>query len=90
MFNTFTTRVWSQLSFARMREPQNLTQVVWLELCNAMPIDSISMFSNTFYVSNMDAGSSLMWLSASTMTLCNHFDSTSETEPQNLTQVVWV
>ncbi len=44
-----------------------------------MPIDSISIFSNTFYM-----------LSASTMTLCNHFDSTSEPEPQSLSQVMWV
>jgi hypothetical protein len=30
-------------------------------------MDSISMCSNTFYMSNMDVGSSLRWLSASTM-----------------------
>ena len=33
-----------------------------------MPMDSTSMCSNTLYTSNMDAGSSLRWLSASTMT----------------------
>ncbi len=33
-----------------------------------MPMDSISMCSNTFYMSNMDMGSSLRWLSASMMT----------------------
>jgi hypothetical protein len=30
-------------------------------------MDSISMCSNTVYMSNMDVGSSLRWLSASTM-----------------------
>jgi hypothetical protein len=52
-----------------------------------MPMDSISMFSNTLYVSNVDAGSSLRWWSASTITLCHHFDSTSDHKPQNLTKV---
>ena len=69
-----------------MREPQNLTQVVWVDMCKAMPIDSISIFSNTFYMSNMDAGSSLSWLSPSTMTICHHFDSASNPEPQNMSQ----
>jgi hypothetical protein len=32
-----------------------------------MPMDSISMCPNTLYMSNMDVGSSLRWLSASTM-----------------------
>ncbi len=54
-----------------------------------IPMDSISMCSNTSYMSNMDAGSSLRWLSASTVTQWHHFDSTSEPEPQNLSQVVW-
>ncbi len=31
-----------------------------------MPMDSISMCSNILYMSNVDAGSSLRWLSAST------------------------
>jgi hypothetical protein len=31
-------------------------------------MDSISMCYNTLHVSNMDMGSSLRWLSASTMT----------------------
>jgi hypothetical protein len=53
-------------------------------------VESTSMCSNTLYMSNMDAGSSLSWLSASTMTLCHHFDLTSDPEPQNLSQVVWV
>ena len=38
----------------------------------------------------MDAGSSLRWLAASTMTECHHFDSISDAEPQNLSQVGWV
>ena len=37
-FDTLTTRVWSWRSFARMREPQILTQVVWVELCKAASI----------------------------------------------------
>jgi hypothetical protein len=53
-------------------------------------MDSISMFSNTLYMSNMDAGSSLRRLLASTITLCHHFDSTSDPEPINMSQVVWV
>ncbi len=49
-----------------------------------MPIDNISMCSNTLYMSNMDVGSSLRWLSASTMMWWHHFDSTSDQESQNL------
>ncbi len=36
--------------------------------CCHIPMDSILMCSNTFYVYNLNAGSSLSWLSASTMT----------------------
>ncbi len=32
----------------------------------------------------------LWWLSASIMTLCHHFDSTSDPEPKNISQVRWV
>ncbi len=39
---------------------------------------------------NVDAGSSLRWLSPSTMALYYHFDSTSDPEPQNTNQAVWV
>jgi len=46
-----------------------------------MHIKSISMCSNTLYMSNMDERSSLRWLSASTMTLCHHFDSKSDSTP---------
>jgi hypothetical protein len=55
-----------------------------------MPMDSISMCSNTLYMSNVDGGSSLSWLSDSTMTLYHHFDYTSDPESQNLSQVLWV
>jgi hypothetical protein len=48
------------------------------------------MCSNTQNMSNMYVGSSLRWLSASAMTLSHHFDSTSDPEPQNLSQVGWV
>ena len=43
-----------------------------------MPVDSISMCSNTLYLymSNVDAGSYLRWLSASTMT--NHIILTTQ------------
>ncbi len=34
-------------------------------------MDSIKMWSNTFYMSNMDVGSSLSWLWASTITSCH-------------------
>jgi hypothetical protein len=43
-----------------------------------MPMDSISMCSNTLYMLKMDVGSRLRWLSALTMTLYHHFDSTSD------------
>ena len=33
-----------------------------------MPIDSISMCLNTLYMINVEVGSSLRWLSASTLT----------------------
>ena len=57
-----------------------------------MPTDSIAMCSNTLYMSNMVAGSSLRWLSLSTITLYQHFESTSISDPEthNLSQVVWV
>ncbi len=41
-------------------------KIVW-GYCH-MPMDSIYMCSNTVYMSNMDAGSNLRWLSASTIT----------------------
>jgi hypothetical protein len=41
-------------------------------------------------MSNVDTGGSLRRLSASTMTLCHHFDSTSDPEPQIMNQVRWV
>ncbi len=41
-------------------------------------------------MSNMEVESSLRWLSASTMTKMNHFYSTSDHVPQNLSQVGWV
>ncbi len=50
-------------------------------------MDSISVYSNTLCLSNVDTGSSLRWLSASTMTWWRHFDSISDPEPQNLSQV---
>jgi hypothetical protein len=55
-----------------------------------MPMDSIWMCSNNLYTSNVDTGRSLSWLSASTMTLWHQFDSTSDPEPQNMSQVVWI
>jgi hypothetical protein len=55
--------------------------------CYHMPMDSISMCSNTLYMSNMDARISLRLLSATTMTSWHHFDSTSDPEPQNMSQV---
>ncbi len=70
-------------------DPSSVGITVW-GYCH-IPMASISMCSKTLYLSNrMDAGSSLRWLSASTMTQWHHFYSTSEPEPQNLTQVVWV
>ena len=45
-----------------------------------MPMDSISVCSNTLYMSNVDVGSTLRWLSPPTMTLSDHFDS-SDPEP---------
>jgi hypothetical protein len=36
--------------------------------CYHMPMNSISMYQITVYMSNMDVGSRLRWLSASTMT----------------------
>ena len=70
-------------------DPSSVGITVW-DYCH-MPMDSISMCLSTLYMSNMDAGSSLRWLSASTMTQWHHFDSTSEPAPQNLAQVVvWI
>ncbi len=72
---------------------------VWVQLFKAatvckltMHMDSISMCSNTLWISKMDGGSSLSWLSASNMTSWHHFDSTttSDSEPQNLSLLLWV
>jgi hypothetical protein len=75
-------------------EPHNLSQVVWIPVwvwgCYHMPMDSISMCSNTLYMSNVDTGSCLRWLIASTMTKAHHFDYTSVPEPHNLSQAVWI
>ncbi len=67
---------------------------IWAKLCwyNCLrfchlPMDSISC-SSTLYMSNVDAGSSLCWLSARTMTYDIIF--TSDPEPQIMSQVVWV
>jgi hypothetical protein len=46
--------------------------------CYLMPMDSISMRPNTIQMSKRDLGSSLSWLSASTMMLWHQFDSTSD------------
>jgi hypothetical protein len=46
-----------------------------------MPMDSVSMCSNTLYMSNVNVGSSLSQLSASTITLSHHFDYTSDHKP---------
>ncbi len=74
------------------RTPKSEPRVVDITLigCYSLTMDSISMCSNTSYMSNMDGGSSLRWLSASTMTWWHHFDSISDPEPQNLSQVGWV
>ena len=57
---------------------ENDTQTTaWNAAAVSMQMDSKSMRSNTFYMSNMYEGSSLRQLSASTMTWWHHFDSTS-------------
>ncbi len=73
-------------------EPQNLNQVAWYD-CVRLPLYAGGQHikcSNTLFMSKLDVGSSLRWLSASTMMYWHHFDSTSDREPQNLSQVVWV
>ncbi len=67
-------------------EPSSVGITVW-GYCH-MPMDSILICSNTLYRSNMDVGSSLSWLSVSTMMPWHHFDSTSDPEHQNLSQQV--
>jgi hypothetical protein len=60
-----------------------------------MPIDSISMCLNTLYMINVEVGSSLRWLSASTLTKWHHYDSTSDPvrtpkfEPCSVGITVW-
>ncbi len=68
----------------RLYEPP-MSKTVWGYYC--VPMDSISMCSNTLYTFDMDVRSCLRWQSASTMTKSHHFDSTSDQEPQNLSQV---
>jgi len=51
-------------------DPQNLSRVLLVAItvycCYSMPIDSIPIFLNALNMSNMDGGSRLRWLSAST------------------------
>ncbi len=72
--------------------PQNLSQVRWLWLCMAAIIclETAYLLVKYFLMFKMEVGSSLRWLSASTLMEWHHFDSTSDPEPQNLTQVGWV
>ncbi len=67
-------------------DPSSVGITVW-GYCH-MSMDIIPVCVNTLCMSNVDAGSSLRHLSASTMTQWHHFDSTSDHVPQNLTQVV--
>ncbi len=69
-------------------EPSKLGITLW-GYCH-FPTDSISMCSNTLYMSYVDAGSSLRWLSASTKLEWYHFDSTSDPDSQIMSQVVCV
>jgi hypothetical protein len=76
-----------------------MSQVVWICLIEAAAKCPWTAYqcaqqlcTKTLYISKMDAGSSLRGLSASTMTLCHHFDSMGDPVPvpQNMTQVlVW-
>ena len=76
-------------------EPSRVGITVWG--CYLMPMKSISMCSNTLSLSKMNEGRSLRRLSvivsASTMTLCNHFDSISDptpkSEPSSVGITVW-
>ncbi len=52
--------------------------------CIYMPLRWHANTSNTLYMSNMDVGSSLRWMWASTIIQLNHFHSTSDPEFQNL------
>ncbi len=65
-------------------DPSSVGIPVW-GYCH-MPMNSIWMCSKTLYMSNVDVGRSLRWLPDSTTTLCHHFDSTSDLEPQNMSQ----
>jgi hypothetical protein len=60
----------------RTKKPEpSIVGITFWGYCH-MPMDIISMCSNTLYMSNVDLGSSLRWLSSPTMTLSHHFDST--------------
>ncbi len=69
-------------------EPKKPQEVrVWL--CKAATVCPWTAYqcAQTLYTSNMDAGSRLRWLSVSIRTYWQHFDSTSDSEPPNLSQV---
>ncbi len=53
-------------------------------------MDIITMYSKTVYMSNRDAGISLNRRATSTMTRWHHFNSTSDPDHHNLSQVGWV
>jgi hypothetical protein len=71
----------------RWPNPQK-TEVVQLYKAAAMCLWTINQYAkHCVYLSLMDVGSSLRWLSASTMAQWHHFDFTSDPNGQNLCQL---
>jgi hypothetical protein len=61
---SFWLHMWPRIT--TKSDPSNVGITVW-GICH-MPMDSISMYSKVLYMSNVDAGHSLSWLCALTMT----------------------
>ncbi len=57
---------------------------IMIQGCIHMPLRQNINNSSTLYMSNMDVGCSLRWISASTMTNWHHFHSISDPKVQNL------
>ncbi len=54
-----------------------------------MPLRQQNNTSDTFYMSNMNVGISLRWMSAATITLWHHFHSTSDPNSKIWGQLCW-
>ena len=88
--STMTDNIILTPQVTQTSDPRSVGIPIW-GYCRSMPLASISMCQNALFMSVMDDGSTLRWLSTLTTTQWHHFVSTSyPAEPPNLTQVMWI